>query len=656
LIAAGSYFHVLDGYELDTLDWRFRIRPQIPVTDRVIFVEISDDTIAQLGRFPLDRSYHATLIEALSEAGAKAIVFDIFFSEEHPQDDQLEMAINRAGNVYLPYVLAMEPKPKAHMPQARGYAARNLERFATVARGQGHINVMPDPDGKFRKVPLYVHFGKVSKPLHSLPPVGRDREGGNLAHSPSPIPSHQGRGNEKKEYSPYLSLIVGANLLETESADMSLEAGRSLLLGKRLKIPLDENSNVLINFSGKWGKGYRHFSYADVLRSHISRSSGEEPVLDLNVFKDKVCLIGLTAEGTTDVHPSPFEPLFPSLGIHADLLNSMFSGKFIIRAPRLWNLVILFLMALAIGWAAMKTKPLKGFFILSGMTILLVLGGIVVFNFWGVWVDLIYPASVMAAIYLLCTLYNYLTEWKARMVMEEELRIAQKIQLSFLPKSLPLTPEIELAARMLTAKQVGGDLYDCFTFNDGQLGVMIGDVTGKGIPASLFMAMVVGSFKFYAVLENQPQETLLRLNEKLIKEASAGLFVTLFYAIFDFKKGKVIFANGGHLPVLYIPKEGKSQFLDVEDGLPLGMMESKYSEGEKSFSPGDIFVFYTDGITEAKNANDEMYDKERLKVLVEKHRHRPVAELIQTIEDDLRRFEPPQNQHDDITYIVLKVI
>jgi len=618
LIAAGSYFHVLDGYELDTLDWRFRLRPPIPTTDKVVFVEIGDDTIAQLGRFPLDRSYHATLIEALSEVGARAIVFDIFFSEEHPHDDQLEMAINRAGNVYLPYVLAMDPKPKAHMPQARGYAARNLERFSTVARGQGHINVMPDLDGKFRKVPLYIHY--------------------------------------KEKFSPYLSLIVGANLLGMESADMSLEAGRSLFLGKRLKIPLDENSNILINFSGKWGKGVRHFSYADVLRSHVARLSGEEPVLDLNVFKDKVCLIGLTAEGTTDAHPSPFEPLFPSLGIHVDFLNSMLSGKFIIRAPRLWNLVILFLMALAIGWAAVRSRPLKGFFILSGMTILLVLGGIVVFNFWGLWVDLIYPVSVMAAVYLLCTLYNYLTEWKARLVMEEELRIAQKIQLSFLPKSLPLNPKIELAARMLTAKQVGGDLYDCFTFNDGQIGVMIGDVTGKGIPASLFMAMVVGSFKFYAILENQPQETLLRLNEKLIKEASAGLFVTLFYAIFDFKKGKVIFANGGHLPVLYIPNEGKSQFLDVEDGLPLGMMESKYSEGEKSFSSGDIFVFYTDGITEAKNANDEMYDKERLKVLVEKHRHRPVAELMQKIEEDIRRFEPPQNQHDDITYIVLKVI
>jgi len=156
LILAGSYARVLDNNELDTLDFRFRLRPPIPVSDKLVLIEIGNDTIKKLEQFPFDRSYHAVLAKALSEAGAEAVVFDIFFSEPHPHDEEFEEAIIQSGRVYLPYVLNIKSKKQHHMVHASGYTAQSLDFFTLHSKGTGHINIIPDPDGKFRRVPLLV--------------------------------------------------------------------------------------------------------------------------------------------------------------------------------------------------------------------------------------------------------------------------------------------------------------------------------------------------------------------------------------------------------------------------------------------------------------------------------------------------------------------
>ncbi len=617
-LLAGSYLRWLDSYELDTLDFRFRLRPPIPITNQVVLIEIGNDTIAQLGHFPIDRSYHAALIKALANAGAKAIVFDIFFSEPHPRDGELAAAIKNAGNVYLPYVFAIDQKEPRKSVSAARFAAQSLPTLTENTKGTGHINIIPDRDGKFRRVPLYIEHNNA--------------------------------------FYPYLSFLVGCHMLGIPFEALTIRPGQDISYGKDFRWPLDEHSTMIINFSGRWSETYAHYSYVDVLRSYIAQFSGERPILNLDVFKDKVCFVGLTAEGTADLHPNPLEPLYPSVGIHAEVVNAMVNKVFIIRMSKPTNLIILMALILLTVWIVWMAKPLKAFLLLSLAVAMGVSLGVLLFVIFGLWVDLFYPLIVVLLVYILNTLGQAVLELKKRLILENELKIARQIQQSFLPKTLPQTGWLEIAARMLTARQVGGDLYDCFAFDDGRLAVMIGDVTGKGIPASLFMAMVVGAFKFYALPGVPPEETLRLLNEKLMKEATTGLFVTVFYAVFDIRQGVMIYANGGHLPVLYIPKEHPSQFLDVQDGLPLGMIQGKYSGGCMPFLTGDLFIFYTDGITEAQNTRSEMYEKERLKVLIEKHRHRPVTDLVQIIEEDVRCFEPLHRQRDDMTYIVLKIV
>jgi len=616
-IFAISYFHILDDYELETLDFRYHLRPQIPTTEKIVMVDIGEDSIEKLGHFPFDRSYHALLVKALSENGAKAIVFDIFFSEPHGHDIELEDAMRKSGKVYLPYVFDIETNIRSKLQVARGYIAKEVENLALASKGMGHINIYPDSDGKFRRVPLYVKY--------------------------------------KEDLHPYVSFLMSCDYLGINQKDIKIVPGEYIALKSDLKIPLDERSNMIINFTGRWGQTYAHYSYIDILQSYLAGTSGQKPIIDMSKFKDKVCIIGLTAAGTTDLHPNPFETLYPGVGMHAEIFNSLLTGNFIRRASRPINLLILLILSLIVAFVTMKIKPLKMLPILASVVILLIEAGICLFSYFGIWIDLFYPVTVMIAVYIALTLYRYISEWKKRLVLENELGIAKKIQESFLPKNVPEFEGLDMSAYMFTARQVGGDLYDFIVFGPDRLGVMIGDVSGKGVPASLFMAMVTGKFKFLATQEVKPEDVLFNLNTILSRESASNLFVTVFYCIFNMSDKTVMYSNGGHLPLIRSRSGNPIEFLDVREGTPLGLMEGPYSGNKVSFEKGDTFVFYTDGITEAMNSKSEMYEEERLAAVIESHSAVSSKALIGAIEKDVRKFEPKSKQHDDMTLIVVKI-
>jgi Serine phosphatase RsbU, regulator of sigma subunit len=616
LISAVSYFRQLDSYESVLLDYRFLLRPPAPASDSVVIVEIGEDTVEKLGRFPFDRKYHALLINALSAFGAKAIVFDLLFTEPKENDADLEAAIRQAGNVYLASAFDLDTTKKSKVVSANGYVGKCMESFAAAAKGTGHINIVPDPDGKFRKVPLYIKYGD--------------------------------------DLYPHLSFLAGLDSLGVNKADVRLDQGRDAVCGNKMKIPLDERSDLIVNYSGKWGKVFKHYSFVDILQTYLAPMGGEEPLLNPASFKDKVCIIGITTTGM-DIHPSPFESIYPGVGIHAEIYNSMVNKKFITRVSRPMNLLILLILSLILSGVVFKTRPATGFLAFIGTIALFSIASLFLFSSFGIWIDMACPLLVIALLYLLMAAYKYLGEWKGRIASDRELDIAKKIQESFLPKELPRVNGIDIAARMITARKVGGDLYDLVEFGPGKLGVMIGDVSGKGVPASLFMAMVSGAFKSFALPMAAPEKVLFELNTKLVKESRSNLFVTVFYAIFDLTSKSFKYANGGHLPALYLAKNRTSELLNVKDGTPLGLMDGEYSGSARQFGEGDIFVFYTDGVTEAMNAKGEMYEIGRLTSLVEKYRDSTPEAMLDIIEKDLRKFEPKTTQHDDITFIVVKI-
>lgn len=599
LLAGGSYGRVFEKNELDTLDLRFRLRPAIERTDKVVIVEIDNDTIKKYGRFPIDRGYHARLVEALSRAGAKAVVFDMFFSEPQRGDDEFKLAMRLAGNVYLPYVFELEPAVAGALPHASKLSSQNQEGLARAAKAMGYINVIPDSDGKFRRVPLFIDYQGITYP--------------SIAYQ------------------------VGADFLKR---DLSR------------KIPLDENGNVIVNFAGKWTDSFEHFSYAEIIEA---AAAGKETLLDLKIFKGKICLVGLTADGTTDLHPSPLEPVYPSIGMHADILNSMVNKKFIARASKGLNMGILFLLCALVAVVSIKATPVHAFGMLLEIMAVFMVISVMLFNKLGLWVDVFYPLIVALIFYVVCILYKSILHFKEKIILDNEFRLAKQVQESFVPVTMPEVNGLDMSAVMLTAREVGGDLYDVNKFNDDCVGMMIGDVMGKGFPASLFMAMAVSSFKFFAKPDILPQQTLLDLNEKIIREHSSDRFVTVYYSLFDMKRRVMIYANGGHMPVLYFAKGRKGVPLDVSDGLPLGMMKGEYSGGEKEFDAGDIFIYYTDGVTEAANAKGDMYGVERLTALIENNQGQDAHDLMDVIIRDVAAFRGRLKQQDDITIMVVKI-
>ncbi|MBZ0167189.1 MAG: CHASE2 domain-containing protein [Candidatus Omnitrophica bacterium] len=610
----------LDRYELITLDLRFKYRPPIPTSNRIVLIEIGNDTIEQLGQFPLDRRYHAVLINALHSTGASAIIFDTFFSEPHPNDDEFADAIKKAGNVYLATSFHIKEKESATtLPQAVAHRAKNLDYLALPAKGIGHINIKPDLDGKYRRIPLLI------------------------------------QGPEGEGSVPFLGLLAAIHDLGLNSGDLKILAGDRLQIGQQLTIPLTGGSDIFINYSGPWQQTYQHYSYVDIVRSFVAQLTGEAVRMDLSVFKDTICIVGLTADGSVDLHPNPIEPLYPSVGVHAEVINSILQNNYIDRASRAMNLFVLFSILGIASYLSLRFKPVKAFIGSLSLIVVLFIAGQLIFNSIGLWIDIILPLLGVLTAYVLCTIFKYLQQWEMNIAVESELRVARSIQQSFLPKSLPEVSGLDMAAEMITARQVGGDLYDVFRLDDRHLGVMIGDVTGKGVPASLFMAMVVGAFKTFAKSKTTPDQTLKLLNEKLTIESRAKLFVTLNYAQFDLQNKKVILANGGHLPVIHVSGDGSYTELDSLEGLPLGMIASGYDHGVTPYKTNDLFIFYTDGIIETENDQKEMYGQERLKALVKGKRYLSASEILCAIKDDYVRFKSRFSREDDITLIVIKI-
>jgi hypothetical protein len=376
----------------------------------------------------------------------------------------------------------------------------------------------------------------------------------------------------------------------------------------------------------------------------------------LKKFKGKACIIGLTATGTVDLHPNPWETLYPGVGVHAEVFNSILKKKFISRASRESNMLMLFLLAAIVSAASLKTRPLTGLAALVVALALVSAAAVILFQFSGIWIDVFYPVAVVTVLYLSVTFYKYIVERQKRQLLEKELTIAKTIQESFLPKNVPEVEGLALAVKMFTARQVGGDLYDFVDFGERRLGVMIGDVSGKGVPASLFMAKVISEFKFFVSANAEPSLVLRDLNNKLVSESSSNLFVTVLYLVFDMQHRRLTFSNGGHLPGILLKRDVKEiQFLDTAEGAPLGLMEGSYSDGSIALEKGDVLVLYTDGVTEAMDREHRLYGTERLCELVKVNRRRAPEELLGIVRNDVKKFEVGAGQHDDITIMVIRV-
>jgi len=253
---------------------------------------------------------------------------------------------------------------------------------------------------------------------------------------------------------------------------------------------------------------------------------------------------------------------------------------------------------------------------------------------------------------------NLKAETAARERIESELRIAHDIQNSMLPRIFPPFPErkeFDIFATMDPAKEVGGDFYDFFFIDNKKLCVIIGDVSGKGVPAALFMAISKTMLKTEALRGLPPREILTIVNDALCLDNQMCMFVTVFCLILDTETGEAQYSNGGHNPPLLCGQNGSFEFINVPKGFVVGAMEHLQCEGKNLLlKPSDTIFLYTDGVTEAMNPKKELFSENRLKESLEVVKEKGLKDIVSNMRQEIRKHAQEEPQSDDITMLLLR--
>jgi len=486
-------FQALQRFELVTYDSRCILKGARPADPAIVVVEISDDSVEKIGRWPWSRDWHATLIRILDELGAKAIVFDVVFSEKSdPKNDAiLASAIKASGKVYLAEAV------QDAAPGGQGELLKSLPEFSENARGGGHINLQPDIDGVMRRIPLVL-------PL----------SGARI---------------------PQLSFAVALDSWKADLRDVFVRHHRLEIPqgSKKISIPLDPDDNLVINWTGRWKQSFAHFSYIDVVSSYVLLKKGLAPRIPLNVFKDKICFVGTTASGLYDIRPTPLEPSYPAVGVNLTILDNLMRRQFITILGWPQNFFILFLLAALLFQILRLRSYLKAAF----LTLALVFGysifAVLVFSFFGVWINLIYSWVLIFAIYFSVTLYNQLS---IAMERTKLLKLATRDSLTGLYNvgHFKLLLKAELATISLRhEKKLSLLMADVDSFKNTN--DVYGHVTGDGVLREVAIAIKnncraldvaarYGGEEFILMLPGANVDEAAKIAEKIRKSVNEKMF------------------------------------------------------------------------------------------------------------------------------------
>lgn len=623
-------------------DWRYLVRGERPASDRIALLTIDDRTIEAYGRWPLPRGQYALLVGALEEAGARVVGFDLlFFDRLDAADDSTLVLLSGAfPNVVHSFVFP----PRDSEFDARSFlAAEHAERLARAglpdpglpiwhaaeialpfddlffsARALGHVVVLLDRDGPVRRFPLAVAY--------------RDR------------------------VYPSLSLRM-ASLARGDSTLPRLEpAGAGILLtwpdGTRLRVPVDREGGTAIDFAGDTGSFPHQYSMLDVVQWY---GAGRDSLLRA-AFQDRIVLIGNTAvgEAAADIGTTPFSNNTPLVYVHANALDALLGGRFLQTVP---------LPVLLVLWAAIGI--LLGVLVMSRSLLHAAIGTIFVAVAWQLAAFLLLVLARIDMPSLVPTLYPFLVyatlgtfrlffvERHAR-EQDRELRLARDIQQKLLPQEVPNLPELDVFGTNMPAMEVGGDYFDWIAADSGDLLVALGDVSGKGVAASLLMSHIRASLHVEARGGAGPATIAQQMHGSLYTAIERGRFATFFLARVSPARDEIVYCNAGHNPPLLVDGAGVEPL--EATGLPLGLLDiDDYTEGRRPFRPGDALVVFSDGVTEAPNGK-EMYGDDRLvDVVTEEVRRGGSAEEIgRAVLRDVMELAGRANDWDDVTVLVVR--
>lgn len=587
------------------------------VSPDICVIGIDEETLTKYGAYDTwIRSKTAELIELLSadpETAPAVIALDIgFFGSKNEQDDaRLAAAAEKAGNVVLASTATFADVIQS---TAGGFTTSTqavlyetpYDALARAGVATGHTNLELDDDGFFRHAVTKIEYNSTA--VYSLP------------------------------YETYRVLTGSEPQLET-----------------------NRDGTFYVDFAGEPAAFFGNVGAGSSLCRVLE---GEYPV---SAFAGKAVFFGAYASGMQDSYLTGIDRGMQMYGaeIHANILQAMLDGSYKTEPPVKTQLLVtlVFMLAAVLLFFLLDVKtaiPVN-----VGAAVLYVIAAYISYASFNRVLPMIYvPLGLVAlsAVHLTIRYVEIRAEMQlARekaMLIEKDMEFAKTIQLSAVPRVFPPFPEkseFSLHALMDTAKEVGGDLYDYFLLGDDSLAFVIGDVSGKGVPAALFMMKAKYQIKMFITLKESLNEAFAEVNNNLCEENEAGMFVTAFGGILNFKTGELRYVNAGHNYPVIIGADGTCSWMKKKSGPPLAAMEDiPYKMHKLTLNKGDKLYLYTDGVTEAQNNEEELYGDSRLIELLERNGGLEVTALPDKVLEDVHLFAQGAAQADDITMLAIQ--
>jgi serine phosphatase RsbU (regulator of sigma subunit) len=637
-----------------------RFAPRDLAATQVHAVLIDSESLAAVGPWPWPRYHLARLTEEIAARGAVAIGFDMIFAEPdrvrpdifaslypelspaaaaevtrlEPMDQLFGKVIGRSPAVLgraavteggvvaddLPVEAIFGGAPPPDIPSSPR-AIANIPELEQVALGHGLLNGPPDGDGAVRRVPLMMKVGARPMPGFAL----------EIART-----------------------AAGVDRVEAESGAIRLGARR---------IPVDDQGRMMVRFGNLPPSAIT--SAANVFRQNF----------DANAFAGKIVLLGLAAEGTADIVATPLAAEGFGTLVQAQAVDAIMRGGWLDRPG--WAIAAEWGAGVVLAFIILLLAPHRR---RGGVAVPLALAAAIVVAAWfsfdaaSLLIDPIRPlilggsaaAGVIAGIFAETRRERerlrdaLVLERIAAAESEGELQAARTIQLGMLPTRdslAALDPRVDIDARLEPAKSVGGDFFDVVRLDADRIGFAIGDVTGKGVPAALFMALSKALTKSVMLRETSSLgHAAVMLNAELSRDESDTMGVTMLLGLLDLRDGAVALVSAGHEHPFHVRSDGTVGQHPLEGGPPFCILDFPYPAEAMTLAPGETLILVTDGVTEAQNAAGGLFGVERTLEAARSPRARTAPESVNAIMKAVRQFEDGADASDDLTVMAIRYI
>ena len=659
-----KYLKVTQRMEFDIQDklMGWRNKNHTAASEEIVLIRLDEATIKKYDGAPPPRAVEAELIKALNQSGTKTIAFDFTFDMERKGTKDLVEASKRTDSLIYGVAFDEVDKKDGNLisPLPRLTPFKLSERNRALDFWQNRAK-NPQEDYVLERIPCQELSRYVKHLGHIMFQVSFD---GVVRRVPLIV-------KIEERYYPALSLIAVCLLKDVpfDGTGVTVKWGEYILLedkkGWRRKIPIDKVGRMRLNYIGGVERFEQSYSFGNLER-YLETDIPQE--LWQDYFGDKLILIG-DGVSKADWTPTPFSMNFPGVAVHATAIDNILSGEFVHETPSLLTAFLSLCFSgvlVALQLCLFRPTPQKreywnrviiGVVILFCFASLYVTFAIASFHLWGRFLNLTLPLMVMLLSWLAVTYYCYEGELAEKRRLEHELKLAREVQTSLLPKDAPKIEGLEVAGVTLPAQEVGGDYFDYLQFEEEptRIGIAVADVSGKGMKAA--MVAVMSNCLLALAIQNSKNigEVFTLMNGVLFSRTEKVMFTALCVATIDSKRLQMKFSNAGQAdPILM--RQGQLIHLSPEGNrIPLGIIKSStYQENTVQLEPGDMVVFYTDGVIEAMNHAEEMYQEERLeKTLL--NLTGAAEDCLDQILKDIDSFVAGAPQYDDLTLVIVRV-